>query len=570
MLPPSLDQRNPDLLILEFGMTAIVFASAFAWPKAGAGWFAAIDRFFCRLALRKRLCIVLVGIGTVALRLAMLPLLPIPIPFVTDDFSFLLAADTFLHRRLTNPTPAMWVHFETIHVTMKPTYMSMYFPGQALLLAAGKIVFGNPWFAMLLVSGLMCAAICWMLQAWLPARWALLGGILAMLRLGVFSYWTNSYHSAGSLTALAGALVLGALPRFKKTPRMGYAALIGLGAAILALSRPYEGLLLCLPVVADLAYWVFRGKSRPPAPVLVRCAILPLLIVVAAGSWLGYYDFRAFGKATTLPYTIDRETYAIAPYYVWQHARPEPAYRHAALRDFYEKEAVSYRKIHTWKGFLPQTLEKVGFTFLFYAGFILLIPLIMAKRVLRDRRIRFLVRLAVILALGMVIEIYTLPHYVAAFTAVFYAIGLQAMRHLRLWKPDGKPVGRALARMTVAACIVLAVCGTFAVPLHMVPRQWNITWFGPLGFGVERAQVEAQLNQLPGRQLAIVRYGVNHDSAGEDWVYNSADIDNSKVVWARDMNQVDNRELIHYYADRKVWLVESDESPVKVVPYPAP
>jgi hypothetical protein len=44
----------------------------------------------------------------------------------------------------------------------------------------------------LIVSALMCAALCWMLQAWLPANWALLGGMIAVLRLGVFSYWTNT------------------------------------------------------------------------------------------------------------------------------------------------------------------------------------------------------------------------------------------------------------------------------------------------------------------------------------------------------------------------------------------
>ena len=104
-----------------------------------------------------------------------LPWFPIPLPFVPDDFSFLLGADTFAHGRLTNPTPVMWVHFETIHVDMLPTYMSMYFPGQALLLAAGKVLLGNPWFGVLVSGALMCAGLCWMLQAWLPPGWALLG-----------------------------------------------------------------------------------------------------------------------------------------------------------------------------------------------------------------------------------------------------------------------------------------------------------------------------------------------------------------------------------------------------------
>jgi len=54
-----------------------------------------------------------------------------------------------------------------------------------------------------------------MLQAWLPPPWALLGAALAVLRLGILSYWMNGYWSA-SIVALAGALVLGAWPRLRK------------------------------------------------------------------------------------------------------------------------------------------------------------------------------------------------------------------------------------------------------------------------------------------------------------------------------------------------------------------
>src|SRR5208282_243817 len=100
----------------------------------------------------------------------------------------------------------------------------------------------------LMASALMCAALCWMLQAWLPRNWALLGGLIAVMRLGVFSYWTNTYHSAGALGAIGGALILGSLPRLKRTAQLRYALLMGIGVATLVLTRPYEGILLCLPV----------------------------------------------------------------------------------------------------------------------------------------------------------------------------------------------------------------------------------------------------------------------------------------------------------------------------------
>ncbi len=199
--------------------------------------------------------------------------------------------------------------------------------------------------------------------------------------------------------------------------------------------------------------------------------------------------------------------------------------------------------------------------------------MIMVRRVFLDRRMRFLILCVGVLAAGMVIEIYLLAHYVSPFTAAFYAIGLQAMRHLRLWKPERKPVGLAMVRFTVAACVLLAGARVFAQPLHIAPSEWppsfwNFTWYGPEHFGVERAGIEARLEQLPGRQLVIVHYSPKHEPL-EEWVYNHADIDDSKVVWARDMGALDNQELIRYYKDRTVWLVEPDATPARITPYPA-
>src|ERR1700716_1600278 len=189
MVVSSVPERGPSLLLIEGCVTTITVAVAFCWPRLGSDWFSHFEHAFARLARKKSLSVALVGLAALLLRLAILPICPIPKPFIHDEFSFLLAADTYASGRLTNPTPAMWVHFETFHVTMSPTYMSMYFPAQGLVLAAGKVLTGHGWFGILVVTALMCSAICWMLQAWLPPTWALLGGILAILRLGLFSYW---------------------------------------------------------------------------------------------------------------------------------------------------------------------------------------------------------------------------------------------------------------------------------------------------------------------------------------------------------------------------------------------
>jgi hypothetical protein len=575
MILVSAPERGGSLMMVEGGLTAIAIALAFCLPRLGSSFFVRIEQPFGKLARRRHLAVITVGLTAFLLRLAILPFCPIPLPFIQDDFSFLLAGDTFASGRLTNPTPAMWQHFESFQITMHPTYMSMYFPAQGLVLAAGKVLFGHPWFGILCTTALMCAGICWMLQAWLPPKWALLGGFLAVLRLGLFSYWIDTYSGGGAVAALGGALVLGALPRFMKTVRLRYSILLALGIILLATSRPYEGILLCVPVAIALSRWIFFGSNKPAMRVLVRRTAVPFALIMAGVAWMGYYNYRAFGSPLTPPYKVNRATYAVTPYYVWQSPRPEPVYRHKVMREFYVGvELGTFNKIHSLTGFLPQNLFKCARGMVFYSGIVLLPPLIMMRRVLTDRRVRFLLLCMPVLMVGMSIETFLIPHYIAPFTAAFYAIGLQAMRHLRVWKPGGQPVGTALVRLIVALCVVLGGLRLFADPLHFKlsgwpSAAWASVWHGPGHLGVARAQMEAELEQLPGRQLAIVRYSPDHNTF-DDWVYNAADIDNAKVIWAREMSDRDNLELMRYYKDRKVWLVQPDLQPAGLSPYSLP
>lgn len=558
---------------IEAGLTAIALAAAFAWPKIGSRWFLRIERLFGRLADRQGLAAAIVGMSALLLRVAILPMHPIPHPIRPDDFSNLLAADTFAHGRLTNPTPAMWVHFESIHIDMKPTYMSMYFPAQGLVLAAGKVLFGQPWFGVLIAGSLMCAGLCWMLQAWLPPSWALLGGFLAVLRLALFSYWTNAYDNGAPISALGGALVLGALPRFMKAAHPRYALLMAAGLVLLGTTRPYEGLLLCLPVSIALVRWLVISKTRPRAPTLFRGTAPALALLIAAAAWMGYYDNRVFGSPLTLPYTINRAAYAMAPYFVWQKPCPEPAYRHEEMRNFYRIDELNYyNMVRSDPGPAEMTLTKGLMGILFFTGIALLPPFMMLPWALRDRRIRFLVLCLLVLAAGMTIEIYLYPHYLAPFTGAFYAVGLQSMRHLWHWNPGGQNVGMAIARFTVAICVVMTGLRLFNQQLHCPVPEWPVStwignWFGPDNLDTDRATVARRLEGYHGEQLVIVRYSPTHNPLDE-WVYNAADIDHSKVIWARDMDAAQNCELIQYYSNRKVWLVQPDLQSAEIAPYP--
>src|SRR5580700_93696 len=201
-----------------------------------------------KLARRTRWCMLFLAGLTVALRLTLLPVHPVPTPKGADDFSYLLLADTLAHFRLANPPHAMHRFFETTFVLEQPAYSSIYPVGPALALALGQVVFHLPWAGVVLSVAAFCSLCYWMLRGWTTPGSALAGGLLAVCEFGPLSYWMNSYWG-GAVSAAAGCLVFGALPRLRERGRIRDAMLLGLGVGVQMLSRPYESIILDFAVV---------------------------------------------------------------------------------------------------------------------------------------------------------------------------------------------------------------------------------------------------------------------------------------------------------------------------------
>src|SRR5579872_7196883 len=405
-----------------------------------ASFFEVVSRSFSRLARHRRLAVATVGLVCVLGRIALIPVLKIPAPKDHDEFSYLLAGDTFAHGRLTNPTPPMWTHFESIHINMRPTYMSMYPPGQGFLLAFGEWL-GHAWIGVLLSAGVGCALICWMLQAWLPPKWALLGGFLCVLQIGILSYWTNWYY-CGWLPALGGALALGALPRLQKRPRVSEALLLGVSIALLAISRPYEGLFFSLPIAVAILVWTLRAHG-PNFLMAINRVIVPLALTMAVMvAFIAYYNWRVSGNVLLMPYQINQRTYAGVPLFPWQHERVEPIYHSTEMRKYYAQWAISGYRHDIARGSAYMAWNKVKTYWQFYFGVLLSVPLLAIPWVLRDRRIRFLLIVVAVTGLGLALELWSNPHYAAPLTCVFMGLIIQGMRHLRLWRWRGKRAGK--------------------------------------------------------------------------------------------------------------------------------
>ena len=192
------------------------------------------------------------------------------------------------------------------------------------------------------------------------------------------------------MVALGGALVLGALPRVQKYTRVRDAVVMAIGVAILANSRPYEGLLFSLPIAAAVALWIF-GKAHPPFSVSFRRFVLPAVLVLAiTGAGTAYYYWRVTGNPFRMTYQVNRDTYATAPYFLWQSPRPEPVYRHPLMRDFYRWELAAFRGIpHAGRSRLPHLGQAGGTSWKLYCGPLLTIPLLAFPWILRDRKMRF-------------------------------------------------------------------------------------------------------------------------------------------------------------------------------------
>ena len=146
--------------------------------------------------------------------------------------------------------------------------------------------------------------------------------------------------------------------------------------------RPYEGLLVSLPVAVSLLVWRLGKSAAKP-----RVAIGPMgcpslacsLLTVGA---MGSYNWRVTGNPPSRSLSSIRGgPYAPMPLFLWQPPRPVPEYRHALIRDFYIFTESLFREQRSVRGMAWMGWHKEARTYWMgpggrYLRLVLTIPLI--------------------------------------------------------------------------------------------------------------------------------------------------------------------------------------------------
>ncbi len=486
------------------------------------------------------------ALGFVLLRLALLPVLPQPAPRVTDEHSHLLLADTFMQGRLTNPVHPFWEHFESLHIIMRPHYASNYFPAHALWLAAGIFAAHSAWAGILAEFAVFLLALFWALRGWIPARWALFGVLLAGLRFGIGSYWINAFHG-GFLAATGGALLLGAYPRLLKRPQWIDGLALGGGLALLMSTRPFEGFFCSVPVVLGLL-WTHRTHFGA----LVRISIPAVLLTGLAAVGLGVYFRAVTGNPFVTTYQISQKTYGWPMALAWA-TPPRIENRHLELAHYYQYEIDEHEKVSDIPNFIEYLTFRLQEYWRFFVGPVLTIPLLFVGRVWRRRRI------AVCLICGglaaILLEGAASPHYLAPATAAIVLLIVEGCRHLLALRG----ISPMLFPASIAVILALRI-GLETVGLPYTQAINFQSWCCRVDANKAKLQVAKQIEQIDGPHLVLVRAKKDPYNF-EQWIYNAAEIDAARIVWARDLGPEKNAELRRYFQNRKVWMLDPNVDP---------
>jgi hypothetical protein len=409
-----------------------------------------------------------------------------------------------------------------------------------------------------LSTGLLCGAICWALQAFVPPTWALIGGLLAVARIAVFSYWMNSYWG-GSVAALGGALALGAVVRlFDHNPthrdRTKLACIFAIALLILATSRPYEGLAFSLPL---LGYFVYQMVRVGISGVQLRTILLPVVGIGTLGiATMGFYNHQTTHNALEMPHFLNHRTYWPVPVFLWEKGNPDLTLTDPVFAKFMKtvSEESGYQKTKTFSGLADLETKRLFLNWVFYVGAAFSFPVLLGfLSGLKQSRMRLAVYATMTTAAAVAMCVYSQLHYFAPATIAVYVFAVEGLRYLWQQKHLGERTFAIAVCVTVVVASLSKQTGVSAMNTTFALRN-------------ARTQVAQQLERKPRKQLVLVSYDLERHYAGNELVHNGAEFNSERILWARSKGSGNDSDLCRAYPDRTFWSVTTDDTNVTLGP----
>lgn len=490
-------------------------------------------------------------------RLVLLNSLGIPDPKVHDEFNYILGADTFAHGRLTNPPHPLSAFLASPHTLYEPTYSSKYPPGQSLFLAAGQVLFGHPFYGVLIEGALMIFLLCLALCLWtsrLPAA-------LVSIALAIFfqppMYWVDSYWG-GSAAVCGAALLMIAIAWFKLSANPFAGCVFALGGVLLFITRPYEGAFTFFAALILSLFVLDRRKLLRAAAYGVPVALIGILGIAA-------HNFAVTRNPLMLPRQLYESRYMVAPIFIFQGLRhPNVIYpneRLAAEHSMNGWEVSAFREgMSVQHGYPGHLVTAIRFAFNFFPQ----LPFLLLGLAWFDRRLWFCLAVLGAGIVGNSLVAYESQHYIApSVPALALILGVMVERALPL--RQGKiPVGAIAVPIILFAAVSPSIGAALRERGEVAVRQTE--------WPHERTELIRRLSAEHNPSLVIVHYPTPWWRAvEEEWVWNGAEIDRQPVVFAHDLGASKNPELLNYYRNRTPWLLTFDpNNPDKycLSPYP--
>ena len=372
-------------------------------------------------------------------------------------------------------------------------------------------------------------AVWWMARAFVEPEWALLAGVVAAVHPTMVD-WGHVYWG-GAVAVLGGALVVGGWGRLiqGRAPGVHPGLLLGVGLVILANSRPYEGAVLSLPLMASLV-WRRRRTAWPAVAVLL-----------VGGAATAAYNHRVTDHPLRMPFVAYAAQFDIYPKFWFLPRRdPPPAYPNATMAEVHtSKERGRYDMLHTPRGLASTAVTWAQrLTHMHARPAVLLVPLLAAVVVgLRDHRARRLLVIVALFLLGLTAENWFLPHYAAPVVPAVLLLMVLGWRRLAE-HPLSARAGRGVF-------VGFAVAAALSAAAPADPELVRFT----------RDELLAEVPALTtGRHVVFVHYAPDHP-VEDEWVYNGCDIASRPIVWARSLTAAADAEVVRWYGPRRTWTL---------------